>query len=222
MRITETISLIGKGPFSTSAAWAQVRDEVHSAVELAEWPVGSGSFSIYPESGKKSGMGNGVVPIKAKPMAYLQNADWQLEWPWEVVEAGADRKKGSRPGKIDAAKSLAEGLVVVEWETGNISSSHRAINKIGLGLVTGKCVGGVLVVPNKNLAKFLTDRIGNVEEIRPYFPLWRSLNISEGVLEIIVIEHDRECMNTPKIPKGSDGRAKEGMLAALGRRTSPR
>lgn len=127
----------------------------------------------------------------------------------------ARRGKGSKPGNIDAAKLFPEGLVVVEWETGNISSSHRAINKMALGLVTKKCVAGILVVPNMKLARYLTDRIGNIEEIRPYIPLWKKLAVAEGVLELVVIEQDGESMNSPKIPKGKDGRAAEGRLAAL-------
>ena len=105
--------------------------------------------------------------------------------------------------------------MVVEWETGNVSSSHRAINKMALGLVTKKCVAGVLVIPNMKLARYLIDRIGNIEEIRPYFPLWANLSVEEGVLELVVIEQDSESTNSPRIPKGKDGRAAEGLLAAL-------
>jgi hypothetical protein len=99
--------------------------------------------------------------------------------------------------------------------SGKRASSHRAINKMALGLVVKKCVAGVLVVPNMKLAQYLTDRIGNIEEIRPYAPLWENLNIAEGVLELVVIEHDAESVKVPKIPKGKDGRAAEGALAAL-------
>ena len=128
---------------------------------------------------------------------------------------GRSRAKGTRPGDIDAAKKFAQGLVVVEWETGNVSSSHRAINKMVLGLVAKKCIAGVLVIPNMTLARYLTDRIGNIEEIRPYTPLWENLSVAEGVLELVVIEQDGESTSSPRIPKGKDGRAAEGMLAAL-------
>ena len=86
---------------------------------------------------------------------------------------------------------------------------------MALGLVAKKCVAGVLVVPNMKLAQYLTDRIGNIEEIRPYAPLWENLNIVEGVLELVVIEQDADSTAVPKIPKGKDGRAAEGMLSAL-------
>jgi hypothetical protein len=224
MRIVEVVELLGRGDFASSSEWAAIRAEVHAAIRLAEWPIGSGSFTIHPESGKKSGQGNGVVPIKAMPMKALNDAGWTLEYKWDVAQKVAPesgkRKKGSRAGDIDAAKLFDDGLVVVEWETGNVSSSHRAINKIALGLVKGDCVAGILIVPNMKLAQYLTDRIGNIEEIRPYLPMWKNLSIEKGVLELVVIEQDDESAGSPRIPKGRDGRAKEGMLAALAAKTA--
>lgn len=219
MKIVETVVLLSRGDFAGSHQWTEIRRKIHEAIAQAEWPVGTGAFTIYPESGKKSGQGNGVVPIKAKPMKVLQDDGWTLEYPWEVAtktgNTGKGRAKGTRPGDIDAAKKFDHGLVVVEWETGNVSSSHRAINKMALGLVAGKCVAGVLVIPNMKLAQYLTDRIGNIEEIRPYIPLWENLSVTEGVLELVVIEQDGVSTEVPRIPKGKDGRANEGMLAAL-------
>lgn len=220
MRISETLVLLQRGAFSESAEWGTIRHTIHAAIAQAEWPVGSGSFTIFPESGKRSGEGNGVVPIKAKSMQVLKSDGWTLEYPWDVAtkaEPAGKRGKGTKPGDIDAAKQFPQGLVVVEWETGNISSSHRAINKMALGLVVKKCVAGVLIVPNMKLAQYLTDRIGNIEEIRPYAPMWENLNIREGVLEIVVIEQDAENKAVPRIPKGRDGRAAEGALSALAR-----
>ena len=153
MKIVETVVLLSRGAFAQSNEWVAIRNTVHAAIAQAEWPIGAGDFIIHPQSGKKSGEGNGVVPIKAKPMAVLKDDGWALEYPWEVAtKAGVTgRGKGSKPGNIDAAKLFPEGLVVVEWETGNISSSHRAINKMALGLVAKKCVAGILVIPNMKL-----------------------------------------------------------------------
>lgn len=218
MKIAETVVLLSRGAFAQSDEWKAIRATIHSAITQAEWPVGSGSFTIYPESGKRPGQGNGVVPIKAKPMQVLKDDGWTLEHSWVVATKtgiATDGGKGTHPGKVDAAKQFEKGLVVVEWETGNISSSHRAINKMALGLVSKKCIAGVLIVPNMKLAKYLTDRIGNIEEIRPYIPLWENLNVTEGVLEIVVIEQDGESIEVAKIPKGKDGRAAEGALAVL-------
>ena len=222
MKIAESIELIHRGKFSTSEQWRTIRTSIHNAIKQAEWPVGRGEFIIHPESGKKSGQGNGVVPIKAKPMKVLKDDGWMLEHPWAITNRADDqeaeteekRRKGSKPGNIDAAKHYDNGLVVVEWETGNVSSSHRSINKMALGLIEKKCIAGILVVPNSRLAKYLTDRIGNIDELRPYFPVWNALNIAEGVLELVVIEQDGDDVAVPKIPKGKDGRAKEGATNA--------
>ena len=62
-------------------------------------------------------------------------------------------------------------------------------------------------VPSRKLYHFLTDRIGNVSELEPYFPLWSKVPCSKGILEIVVIEHDAESWDVPRIPKGTDGRA---------------
>lgn len=216
MQIKENVILLNRGEFAKSPAWVAIRGEIHAAIKQAEWPVGDKTFTIHAECGKKSGKGNGVVPIKAKPMQVLKDGGWHLEYPWQVAgKAAGLNGKGSKPGNIDAAKKFHEGLVVVEWETGNISSSHRAVNKMALGLVLKKCIAGVLVVPNMKLAQYLTDRIGNIEELRPYAPLWQSLNLDEGVLELVVIEHDFENVVVPRIPKGKDGMAKVGALKVM-------
>ena len=48
--------------------------EIRRAIAEVDWPEGSGSFTIFPER-----KGNGVKPIKAKCMAYLQERGWVLE-----------------------------------------------------------------------------------------------------------------------------------------------
>lgn len=95
----------------------------------------------------------------------------------------------------------------MEWETGNISSSHRALNKMALGLLQGTLLAGVLIVPSRDLYRYLTDRIGSISEIEPYFPLYRSIPCREGILTVMVIEHDGFRAGVGRIPKGTDGRA---------------
>jgi len=81
------------------------------------------------------------------------------------------------------------------------------MNKLALLLKTQVISAGVLVVPSRKLYVFLTDRIGNIQEIKPYFALWKSVPCHNGVLEIVVIEHDAVSKDVPRIPKGTDGRA---------------
>lgn len=102
---------------------------------------------------------------------------------------------------------VGEKFFVLEWETGNISSSHRAINKMCLGLLDGTLIGGVLVVPTRAMYKYLTDRVGNFTELEPYFRFWRRCPVKEGLLAVIAIEHDGVSRDVQRIPKGTDGRA---------------
>jgi hypothetical protein len=202
VRVVEEVSLVRSGAFAESDEWKKIRKSIHSAVKDVEWPKGSGKFTINPESGKKRGKGNGVKPIKDGLLIDLEKRGWAIEG-----EAKLDPDSTSRFGNFDAVFDAKGGKVVIEWETGNISSSHRSLNKMALFLLQGKISAGILIVPSRDLYKYLTDRVGNVQELRPYFPMWQTLKIKSGILEIIVIEHDATSVDTPKIKKGTDGRA---------------
>ena len=201
MKLLEYHDLLNGELLVRSPALQQAWDEIHRAIALTDWPHGSGSFTIYPESGKKTGQGNGVKPIKVPCIQALRESGWLVE---ELPSIGSS-VLGT--GDLDALKATPEGYIAFEWETGNISSSHRALNKLFLTMQETNTLGSFLVVPSDRLKVFLTDRIGNIGELRPYFPLWRSLAGIRGALRIIVVEHDAESFAVPKIPKGTDGRA---------------
>ena len=200
MKIVRVETLISRGEYAGSAEWQQTRESLHAAIREVDWPRQSGTFTIYPESGKRRGEGNGVTPIKLGLMEELRNQGWSLEEPLDIATL-------RRPGKLDAVLYTDSGPVALEWETGNISSSHRALNKMGLGLLKGILACGILVVPSRELYQYLTDRIGNMAELEPYLDLWRSIPCNQGVLEIVVIEHDATSRDVPRIPKGTSGRA---------------
>jgi hypothetical protein len=184
-----------------SDAWANRYEEICKAIRTIEWPIGSGSFTLYDESGKKRGMGNGVKPIKMACMARLKDDfGWCLE---SGIQVGTEKLKG----RVDATCPMGDGVLAIEWETGNISSSHRALNKMCLGMLKGSLIGGVLILPTRNMYRYLTDRVGNIAEVEPYFPLWGALPIAKGILTVVVIEHDAVSRDVPRIPKGTDGRA---------------
>ena len=200
MQIVAVHSLIARGRYVESVEWATTTANLHQAIRQVEWPEGSGLFTIYPESGKKPGEGNGVKPIKIGLMHELARQGW-------TIEARAKNALGVALGDFDALLTTPYGPVVLEWETGNISSSHRSMNKLAMLLMDSIIAAGVLVVPSRRLYRFLTDRIGNIGELEPYFRLWSSVQCAEGILEIVVIEHDAESMDVPRIPKATDGRA---------------
>jgi hypothetical protein len=201
MKVVSVEKLVSKGAFANSSEWKRISDMAIGAADAVVWPPGSEKFTIYPQSGKKRGEGNGVKPIKNAAMSFLKDSGWEIEYPWPIEHR-------VKPGRMDAAFQSDEGLVALEWETGNISSSHRSMNKMCLGLITDAIVAGILIVPSRTLYPYLTDRIGNISELEPYFALWKSIPCDEGVLEIIVVEHDEESFDVERIPKGTDGRAK--------------
>lgn len=200
MKIVREETLISKGSFARSRKWRSTRRSLYRAIKKVDWPPGSGSFKIYPESGKKRGRGNGVTPIKNGLMKKLRNEGWKLEEPLDIAIL-------HKPGKLDAVLYTRYGPIALEWETGNISSSHRALNKMALGLQKGVLACGILVVPSRELYKYLTDRIGNIAELEPYLDLWRSVHCKSGVLEIVVVEHDAISKKVRRIPKSTAGRA---------------
>ena len=53
-------------------------------------------------------------------MEELRHQGWKLEQPLDIAIL-------HRPGKMDAVLETKFGPVGLEWETGNISSSHRAL-----------------------------------------------------------------------------------------------
>jgi hypothetical protein len=202
LKIVRIETLINEGEFSHSDIWAGLRASLHEAIRAVDWPPGSGSFKIYPERGKKRGKGNGVTPIKKGLMARLKREQWRLEVSIDIATV-------KRPGKFDAVFNSGDGPIVIEWETGNISSSHRSLNKMALALHKGIIAAGTLVVPSRDLCPYLTDRVGNINELEPYFDLGKCIPCRSGVLEIVVIEHDEISEDVPRIRKGTSGRARK-------------
>ena len=196
MRIVETVPLIDNVPTQMRAFIQNRGQEISQAIANVVNPPGTTRFIINPVK-----HGNGVLPIKQAFIQTLVNFGWQTEISISLVN-------GVNPGPLDAffQAENSKFAYAVEWETGNISSSHRALNKLLLGIQDHVISGGTLILPSRALYVYLTDRIGNFPELQPYFPVWRRPEL-EGYLSVIVIEHDGEDTNTPLIHKGTDGRA---------------
>jgi len=200
MKIVQIERIIDSGPFSQSADWKKIEEHILHAIQSVEWPPDSGSFTLFDEPGKKRGQGSGVKPIKEACMHKLESFGWQLETPVDIATL-------KRPGPMDATCAVGNRLFCLEWETGNISSSHRSLNKMALGILKKVLIGGALIVPTRKMYRYLTDRIGNLQELEPYFPLWKALHVEEGLLAVIAIEHDAVSSAVKRIAKGTDGRA---------------
>jgi hypothetical protein len=196
MKLIEENLFISSGEFSNSEEFAKILKEVRLAIDSVVWGE-KNKFVINPV--KK---GNGVVPIKNNFVKTLEEYGWQAEKRMSFAN-------GMNPGPVDVVKETSFGDFAIEWETGNISSSHRALNKIGVGIIQNAIVGGILILPVKKLAQYLTDRIGNYEEIQPYFPLYKNIQIESGVIGVFSVEYDETSDGSPFIPKGKDGNAKK-------------
>jgi len=204
MKIIEFHDIVNRYLFPNSTELNKAWIDIQESIALTDWPHGSGRFSIYPESGKKRGQGNGVKPIKIPCMKALSSRGWLTE-QLPINQLGSSVLE---TGDLDAIKITVEGFIAFEWETGNISSSHRAINKLLLAMQETNTLASFLVVPSNLLKRYLTDRIGNIGELKPYFPLWQNIPKINGGFRIIVVEHDEESLSVPRIPKGTDGWAK--------------
>ena len=70
------------------------------------------------------------------------------------------------------------------------------------------------MLPSRKMYEYLTDRIGNFQEIESYFPIWKDLSYAflarkqSAVIKVFEIEHDGLRSDIPPIIKGTDGRAK--------------
>ena len=207
MQIIERYDVFTRGGIAASRTWARAIADVEAAIATVDWPHGSGSFTLNPtpildKKGKLTTHANGVAPIKEPMLRHLQEHGWVAEClpptpPGEVLTKR----------DLDALLSADELYIGFEWETGNISSSHRAMNKLTLALDRATIAGGFLVLPMKATQRYLTDRVGSFEELWPYFPLWERYPLRTGALRIYGLGHDALSTSVKHIPKKDDGRA---------------
>jgi hypothetical protein len=76
VKIVKVETLLHCRPYAKSKEWKSTRTMLHGAIGRVSWPPGSGRFTIYPESGKSRGCGNGVKPIKSELMTELAATAW--------------------------------------------------------------------------------------------------------------------------------------------------
>lgn len=184
---------------------------------------------------KKITLRNGVKPLRNQFQRWMADAGWNCEepcslkplfeklrqdktamfskypFPGNKVDGGLAESLNETVGDFDYWFRTDSGFVtVVEWETGNISSSHRSLNKMCLALMGNIVQAGVLVVPSKMLYPHLTDRIGNIRELQPYFYFWNRVGslVSSGLLAVVEVEHDELFKSSDVrdfVPTGPDG-----------------
>ncbi|WP_313125313.1 hypothetical protein [Proteiniclasticum ruminis] len=201
MKINQILPLVDINNTFNDIRVQNMLAELQERITQMEHPKGSKLFHLNPTI-----KGNGVKTIKETLMASLKEDGWLLE---HRLDLSVTQRQ---PGPIDAVLPLNDSsnkYIALEWETGNISSSHRAVNKLVSGLLAEKLICGILILPSSNMYRYLTDRVGNFDELRPYFQVWSSANyaLNEGCIIIIEVEHDVLSLESPLLAKGTDGRA---------------
>lgn len=231
MKWLRTLVLFDRGGVISSDDWKTVHTSYVRAISSIDHPAGTGFLTLREKVKKPDGQWarNGVGFLRTRFLEFMRDAEgWHAEGD---VDLSRDRQQPpimlypsleayrepitSDFGGFDFLTAAPNGTrIAIEWETGNISSSHRSMNKLAIALSNGIVEVGVLIVPSRKLYEHLTDRIGNIGELSGYLSMWEGLKavVPRGLLAITVVEHDALTADPafPYLKVGSDGRAKEG------------
>lgn len=224
-----TLLLFDQGQVSASPGWRQIHDSFVRSIQSIHFPPGSGGLTLKRKMrlANSQWSRNGVGFLKASFLQHLVHVEgWQPEAGLSLETINVATEVRLYPsmdsyvepvvssfGPFDFMTVAEDGLrVAIEWETGNISSSHRSMNKLALAIEMGLIDAGVLIVPSRLLYQHLTDRIGNITELSGYLAMWKRLgdSVARGLLSVVVVEHDALTDDGDYLPVGRDGRAAQG------------
>lgn len=230
MRWLRTLVLFSTGEVISSNDWQIVHESYVRSIQSIDHPEGSGTLTLRRREKRPFGQWqrNGVGYLRRRFLEHIVGVEgWYLE---EDVDLGdvapapvtlyplmEERFEPvtSEFGGFDFVTTAPNGTrIAIEWETGNISSSHRSMNKLAIALEGGIVGAAVLIVPSRAPYDHLTDRIGNIGELSGYLRMWQSLgrSVERGLLAVTVVEQDHLTSDEqlPFLPTGNDGRAAEG------------
>lgn len=236
MKWLRTIVLFDQGMLTESEDWRAVHESLVRSVISIDFPEGAKSLTLRKKTrvGKSQWRRNGVKYLRTRFLSHMVGSEgWAQEKQVAIehlnlqptLKTYPDLKDYQEPitsgfGHFDFMTETDSGLkVAIEWETGNISSSHRSMNKLYVAL-SAKCIDvGVLILPSRDLYQHLTDRIGNIGELSPYLTMWRKIGplVERGLLAVAVVEQDSltDTESFPYLPTGSDGQAAQGRQKLL-------
>ncbi|MCK4206921.1 hypothetical protein J3U99_19280 [Brucella pituitosa] len=235
MKWLRTLVLFDKGNVIDALGWDLLHRSYVRSITSIDYPEGAGTLTLKRKQKTAGGQWqrNGVNYLRSRFLNHMITVEaWKAEGK---VDLSRDRQQPpirlypskdlyrepitSDFGGFDFVTTAPDGLrVAIEWETGNISSSHRSMNKLSIALTNGIIDAGVLILPSRALYEHLTDRIGNIGELSGYLAMWENLKagVTKGLLAIAVVEHDALTDDDhPYLPAGNDGRAKEGRSKTL-------
>ncbi len=230
MKWLRTLLLFHKDNVISDSGWDAIHKSFVRSIESIDFPEGSGKLTLRKKTKdpiSNQWNRNGVGYLRNRFLKHMVNDEgWQAEGEVGLQQKQPDlilypsmepyqEQITSEFGDFDFVTTTKSGArVAIEWETGNISSSHRSLNKLSILLSENIIQAGVLILPSRNLYEHLTDRIGNIGELSPYLDMWKSTgnSVRKGLLAIVVVEHD-ELTDDPDFPylkMGNDGRSAEG------------
>ncbi|ENE1253169.1 hypothetical protein ABM187_003379 [Stenotrophomonas maltophilia] len=229
MKWIRTIVIFDRGNICLSDDWNVIHGSVVRSIESIKFPPESETLTLRTKS-RIDGQWqrNGVGYLRSNFFEAMVNRErWipeaqvgieRLQLQTELMTF-PDLMPYQEPitssfGHFDFMTRTKSGLnVAIEWETGNISSSHRSINKLTIAISAGVINAGILVLPSRKLYEHLTDRIGNIGELSPYLRMWSQMgsSIKSGMLSIIIVEQDSltDDLDFKYLPRGNDGRARK-------------
>lgn len=231
MKWLRTLVLFDRGDVLSTVDWQVIHESYTRSIQKIDFPEGAGSLTLRRKTKRPDGQWNrnGVVYLKRRFLSHMvEDENWHCEVGLDLgrnripprVRLYPSMKFHREPitsefGGFDFVTTAPSDMhIAIEWETGNISSSHRSMNKLAIALETGRIQAGVLIVPSRSLYEHLTDRIGNIGELSGYLSMWKGLaaRVKRGLLAISIVEQDdlTEDPAFPYLPLGSDGRAREG------------
>lgn len=230
MKWLRTLVLFDKGDVISTDDWKTIHAGYVRAIASIDHPKGSGTLTIRKKTQLSNGQWrrNGVGYLRKRFLRFMcETEGWRPECTVDLA-----RNRDQPPillypslesyrepitsdfGGFDFMITATGGTcIAIEWETGNISSSHRSMNKLAIAMTNGLIQVGVLIVPSRKLYEHLTDRIGNIGELSGYLSMWEGLKsvVARGLLAITVVEHDELSTDRslPYLKVGKDGRAKK-------------
>jgi hypothetical protein len=230
MKLLRTLIVFDQGDIARSTDWQTIYQSYAAAIRSIDFPEGSGKLKLRCRIKDSDGkwIRNGVSYLKNRFVsAMASNTNCVVEAALKFGKAQPaefllypELERHSEPTKFNFGRfdlcvtGTGQTRVAIEWETGNISSSHRSLNKLLIALKKGIIEAGVLILPARDLYVHLTDRVGNINELSAYLSMWQAsgAQVDRGLLAISVVEHD-ELTDDPDYPflkVGNDGRAHEG------------
>ncbi|WP_103334471.1 hypothetical protein [Pseudotabrizicola formosa] len=231
MKWLRTLILFERGGVLESPDWGDLHQSYLRAIAKIDNPRGSGRLKLREKVRQPNGQWsrNGVNYLKARFLEHMKGDEgWLPEGLVQLKSEAISPELRLYPsmmphrepvtstfGGFDFVTSGTQGAkVAIEWETGNISSSHRSMNKLAIALQLGIIQVGVLIVPSRSLYQHLTDRVGNISELSGYLNMWAGMatGIERGLLAVTVVEHDDLTVDEafPYLTVGMDGRAEQG------------